>query len=175
MGSPTYIQRALRPRWGRRYTQTRKSQQAARGAFFKKLDCALSAFFGVPKGALGAVSIREYGAPRLAPGRDFWASLPSRMRKTTFFCARKSEKNSGAPALLRCRGPLGAPIFAFTIQGCAHRDASWRSFGVPEGPPYSRKFEKCRFLMTSLQLMTSSINENLSFWRQNVKKLFIFS
>ncbi len=62
-----------------------------RGAFCKKLVPSRVSLFGAPKGALGAVSSRESGTPRIAPGRHFWASLVSRMRKTTFSEAAKTR------------------------------------------------------------------------------------
>ena len=126
----------------KRATQTQKSRQRVGISFCKKLIPSFSSFFGVPKGALGAVSIREYGAPRIAPGRHFWARLVSRMRKTTFSEAAKTREYFWPPWYARIGGPLGAPVFALPTHYRVPRDAPWGRFGVPEGPEINGKTEK---------------------------------
>ena len=69
-----------------------KSQMASRLRFCEKLDPYGVWVFGAPKGALGADTIREFGAPRIALGRHFRAIYSRERRKTTFLEARKLQK-----------------------------------------------------------------------------------
>ena len=101
-----------------------------------------TSIFGVPEGALGAVSNRESGTSRIAPGRHFWASFVSRMRKTTFSEAAKTRDTFWPPWYARIGGPLGAPVFALPTHYGVPRDAPWGRFGVREGPEINGKPEK---------------------------------
>ena len=123
------------------FIQTQKWQMVGRGAFCKKLVPSRVSLFGAPKGALGAVSSRESGTSRIAPGRHFWASLVSRMRKTTFSEAAKTRDIFWPPWYARIGGPLGAPVFALPTHCRVPWDAPWDRFGVPEGPEINGKPE----------------------------------
>ena len=73
----------------------RKSQHSGQYDFCEKPFPYEESFFGAPKGALGADTLREFGAPRIAPGRHFLGHrVFASSEKRRFFARKKCGKTS---------------------------------------------------------------------------------
>ena len=98
--------------------------------------------FGLQKGPSARILVGNAGRHESPSGGIFGAAAWAEREKWRFFAREKVRKKVARPLCCDDGGPLGRPFSLLRAYGGLTGTRLGDRFGVPEGPPFYRKYEK---------------------------------